>query len=207
MPSEKNLKKLTSVILVTTFVASTALPVSTAQAHDRHNASKHYGHSVALNKRSHRQFHKTYGRGKHGQANYRQQQAQIHAHNAHRSNKRRKNRELIAAGIIGLAVGAIIASEASKNRNPQPTYQYSDPYNGSHSHNGHYTPLREYNETYPPTNGYDNGPNVITYNDDYSLEPWTPGWQAWCTDRYRSFNARTGTYRGYDGLDHFCVPK
>ncbi|TDH34350.1 BA14K family protein [Pseudohoeflea suaedae] len=36
------------------------------------------------------------------------------------------------------------------------------------------------------------------------LEPWSPGWYRYCEDKYRSFNARTGTYRGYDGRDHFC---
>lgn len=38
-----------------------------------------------------------------------------------------------------------------------------------------------------------------------SIEPWTPAWYRYCDDRYRSFNDRTGTYRGYDGQDHFCV--
>ncbi|PWV97627.1 BA14K-like protein [Hoeflea marina] len=38
-----------------------------------------------------------------------------------------------------------------------------------------------------------------------SIEPWTPAWYRYCDNRYRSFNDRTGTYRGYDGRDHFCV--
>jgi len=37
------------------------------------------------------------------------------------------------------------------------------------------------------------------------LEPWTQSWFNYCSDQYRSFNASTGTYRGYDGRDHFCV--
>jgi len=196
------------MILVSSFVASTALPVSTASAHDRHNANRHYGPGVVLNKRNHRKFHNTYGRGHQGEINFQNQAAANNAaaHAAHR-DKRRKKRQLIAAGIVGLAVGAIIASEASKRHNRQPSYQYGDPYNNSYSSYNQYTPLQEYEETLPPATRRDNGPNVITYNDDYSLEPWTPGWQAWCENRYRSFNARTGTYRGYDGLDHFCVPK
>lgn len=36
-------------------------------------------------------------------------------------------------------------------------------------------------------------------------EPWSPGWYRYCAQRYRSFNAATGTFRGYDGRDHFCV--
>ena len=47
----------------------------------------------------------------------------------------------------------------------------------------------------------------LVIDETSSLEPWTPGWEEWCTNRYRSFNINTGTYRGYDGLDHFCVPK
>lgn len=44
---------------------------------------------------------------------------------------------------------------------------------------------------------------VIRYSG--SLEPWTRAWFEYCDDRYRSFNPSTGTYRGYDGEDHFCV--
>ncbi|ENR10356.1 hypothetical protein C068_01349 [Brucella sp. UK38/05] len=31
------------------------------------------------------------------------------------------------------------------------------------------------------------------------------GWYQYCSGRYRSFNPKTGTYRGYDGRDHFCT--
>ena len=37
------------------------------------------------------------------------------------------------------------------------------------------------------------------------LEPWTRSWMRYCSNKYRSFNPSTGTYRGYDGEDHFCV--
>mgnify|MGYP003633853150 CR=1 FL=1 len=36
-------------------------------------------------------------------------------------------------------------------------------------------------------------------------EPWSQSWMRYCSNKYRSFNASTGTYRGYDGQDHFCV--
>lgn len=29
-------------------------------------------------------------------------------------------------------------------------------------------------------------------------------WLKYCTKKYRSFNPHTGTFRGYDGLDHVC---
>lgn len=38
-----------------------------------------------------------------------------------------------------------------------------------------------------------------------SYEPWSQSWYRYCSNKYRSFNASTGTYRGYDGRDHFCV--
>lgn len=84
-----------------------------------------------------------------------------------------------AAIILGITGAAIIAGALS-NSNPATVY-----------------------ETYPPAPS--GGPKVITYGS--TLEPWTRGWYEWCDDRYRSFNAETGTYRGYDGRDHFCVPK
>ncbi|WP_407941300.1 BA14K family protein [Mesorhizobium xinjiangense] len=42
---------------------------------------------------------------------------------------------------------------------------------------------------------------------DRGLEPWSPGWYRYCEDRYRSFNPSTGTFRGYDGRDHFCAAR
>ncbi len=38
----------------------------------------------------------------------------------------------------------------------------------------------------------------------YGLRPWTRAWYNYCSDRYRSFNPRTGYYLGYDGRYHFC---
>ena len=38
----------------------------------------------------------------------------------------------------------------------------------------------------------------------YEMEPWTPDWYAYCGSRYRSFDARSGTYVGYDGYRRMC---
>lgn len=38
----------------------------------------------------------------------------------------------------------------------------------------------------------------------YELEPWTPDWYAYCGSRYRSFDARSGTYISYDGYRRMC---
>lgn len=47
-------------------------------------------------------------------------------------------------------------------------------------------------------------PRVISGGD---YEPWSRSWYRYCANKYRSFNASTGTYRGYDGRDHFCVAR
>ncbi len=41
----------------------------------------------------------------------------------------------------------------------------------------------------------------------YDAEPVYSGGDhvQWCLNRYRSYNPRTDTFRGYDGLDHRCV--
>jgi len=38
-------------------------------------------------------------------------------------------------------------------------------------------------------------------------QPWSKSWYRYCSNKFRSFNASTGTYRGYDGRDHFCVAR
>jgi hypothetical protein len=38
----------------------------------------------------------------------------------------------------------------------------------------------------------------------YRPAPWSPAWYDYCSDRYRSFNPRTGYFKGYDGEYHFC---
>lgn len=50
-----------------------------------------------------------------------------------------------------------------------------------------------------PSYGYYAEPS---YN--YRPAPWSPAWYDYCFDRYRSFNPRTGYFKGYDGEYHFC---
>lgn len=94
---------------------------------------------------------------------------------------------LVAAGILGLAVGAIAAGVAS-----QPRRVYDDPYRQAQRD-------RYY---YPPAPGY----------RDYSYdrhagayEPWSPEWYRYCSQRYRSFDPRTGTFFIRPGVERFCV--
>lgn len=36
------------------------------------------------------------------------------------------------------------------------------------------------------------------------LAPGTPAWNAYCLNKYRTFNPATGTYIGFDGQAHAC---
>ncbi|MDX8502375.1 BA14K family protein [Mesorhizobium sp. VK4C] len=98
----------------------------------------------------------------------------------------RHHRHALAAGVVGLAAGALIGSALS---NPGPRY-YDPAYD-----DGYYVdrPVRRYYAQ----------PRVV-YADRYA-EPWTRDWYEYCSDRYRSFNSRTGTFTGNDGEQHFCV--
>jgi hypothetical protein len=96
---------------------------------------------------------------------------------------------LVAAGILGLAVGAIAAGVVSQ---PQPVY--SDRY--------HYPRPRHEREYFPPAPGYrDYG--YDRYASAY--EPWSPEWYRYCSRRYRSFDPSTGTYTLRPGVQRFCV--
>lgn len=101
--------------------------------------------------------------------------------------------DMLAAGILGLAVGALVVGAASAAS--QPPRDYRDAYV--------YDPEPDY---FPPAprRGY-HQPRVVYAEDFGAPEPWTAEWRRYCEQRYRSFNARTGTYRGYDGRDHFCI--
>lgn len=210
MTHKPKLVKTTALTLAASIFAGGLLPLAQASAHDRHHAAKHGYNHGNWNKRNHRKFHRNYGRGNHGVRAY----TQRNGHNYNRKRKKSSKGDLIAAGVIGLALGAIIASEANKNKSrshntyhrpaPKPTYQYDNygqPYTDQRVQLDRYgSPISRAPNAYKE-------PEVITYQGSASLEPWTPGWREWCSNRYRSFNAQTGTFRGYDGLDHFCVPK
>jgi hypothetical protein len=87
---------------------------------------------------------------------------------------------LVAAGILGLALGIIATTAATT---PDTTIH-----------------------DYPDTTYFPPAPHGgTTYAYQGSIEPWTREWYPYCATRYRSFDPQTGTFRGYDGYDHFCV--
>ena len=101
-------------------------------------------------------------------------------HHSHRGG------DALAAGVVGLAAGALIGSALSR---PAPDY---------------YEPRVDY---YEPRYVVRRAPVRQYYRSSYAgtLEPWTPEWYDYCSERYRTFNARSGTFTGYDGAQHFCV--
>lgn len=100
------------------------------------------------------------------------------------------NSDALAAGLIGLAAGAIIVGAIAQPR-PAPIYRPRPVYNQP-----------AYDE-YPDAPPAPRRSQVVRYADD--MEPWTRDWYRFCANRYRSFNASTGTFRGHDGRNHFCV--
>lgn len=169
-----------------------------------------------------------------------------HHHKPHRKGKRKVDGgELLAVGILGLAVGAIIA-DSNRNRQhradhiyhttpsyvpPQPVSVYQQPYPTYYrSEYPNYDPVYsgpvpagppvalhqpQYQPQYRTLPNYQRqnapvAPKVITYDSAMSggsLEPWSNGWKQYCRSKYRSFNAKSGTFLGYDGKRHFCVVK
>lgn len=115
------------------------------------------------------------------------------------------NGDALAAGVIGLAAGAIIGGALADSRAnqrvyidpPRPAYR---PYYGHRP--TYYRPAPRYYEPAPVYNRPVVYERPVVYG---GYEPWSRGWYDYCSTRYRSFNPSTGTFRGYDGRDHFCT--
>ena len=50
--------------------------------------------------------------------------------------------------------------------------------------------------------GYEEYDEPVRY--PYRPEPWTEEWYVYCDQKYKTFNPRTGKFRGYDGKLHLC---
>jgi hypothetical protein len=127
----------------------------------------------------------------------------------YRHERRERRNDALALGVVGLATGLVVGSVLSQPR--QPTERvYVDP------------PVRQQYPAYAePGYGY----NQPAYDDNYyyrsrpqprpvyetarpayrTLEPWTQNWYNYCSDRYRSFDAQSGTYTDNSGQQHFCT--
>lgn len=112
--------------------------------------------------------------------------------------------DMVAAGVLGLAVGAIAgaATAAPRYYEPEPLYGepvYAEPVYREPVYREPVYRERVYREVRPSRRYYAAAPAYAG-----GLEPWSQEWYDYCESRYRSFNERTGTYTGYDGVKRFC---
>lgn len=107
-----------------------------------------------------------------------------------RHNRHDNTGAIVAAGALGLIAGAVIAGNGNRSRPVYDDYYDYEP-----------QPRRVYREDY-----YRPAPvqRRVVYRNSYAIEPWTPEWYDYCSDRYRSFKPRSGTFTGYDGVERFC---
>ncbi|MBO6718787.1 MAG: BA14K family protein [Rhizobiaceae bacterium] len=112
-------------------------------------------------------------------------------HHVERSNDRVG--EAIGAGIIGLALGAIVVGILSEQQTGTSNAS-ENPYKRPRP-----SPERDFFPI-PPRAAY---PVEAGYSA--SLEPWSAGWYRYCEARYRSFNPADGTFTTYGGEKRFCI--
>jgi hypothetical protein len=107
------------------------------------------------------------------------------AHAGDRYHHRDRTGDFIAAGVIGLAAGALIAGAAQAQ--PRVYYEYAP------------------EPVYQPRPRYVyERPRQVYYEQYVTYEPWTREWYRYCSNRYRSFDPSSGTFMGYDGVRRFC---
>lgn len=182
------MKKTIAFLTATLTAASMTLTsVSTAQAHD---ASYHHYHQN-YQQGSYPHYHQDYSGYRHSHTYYGPSYHPRHSHTSPKVTKKvtvtKKTDDINKAlilGIVGLAAGAAIANSVHNKQKVTRTYNAQRRYS---------TPSQ-----------FPNAP-ARTYTTNTSVAPWTQSWYQYCQNRYRSFNPTTGTYRGYDGKDHFCV--
>lgn len=105
--------------------------------------------------------------------------------------------DIATIGVLGLAAGVLATSVINR---PAPSGRvYIDPPVEPNYYPS--APAPRYERSYQPRYEQPVRPRYV----NSTLEPWTREWFDYCSDRYRSFNPRTGTYNGYDGLTHFCT--
>jgi hypothetical protein len=108
------------------------------------------------------------------------------------------NNDALAAGVIGLAAGALIGGALANSR---PAYANDGYYNDGYYGDGYYEQRRYVRPRPAPVRTYYQ-PRVVYQS---GLEPWSREWVRYCSNRYRTFDARSGTFVGYDGQEHFCT--
>ncbi|MCP2137361.1 BA14K family protein [Agrobacterium tumefaciens] len=122
----------------------------------------------------------------------------------------------ILGGVLGLAAGVAVGSAMSRPapvddervyidppRRYEPSYVYEEP--DYRYYRPQPQPVYRPAPVYRPQPIYNSRPVYGQRATYRTIEPWTNAWYDYCSQRYRSFNSRTGTYTDYDGQRHFCV--
>ena len=112
-------------------------------------------------------------------------------HRNWRRHDRHDRGRLIGAGIAGLAAGAILGGVLSGPRYAPPPVTYVPRY-------------QPYYYAAPPVVTYAPPPQQYGMPWAGGYPPYSDGWLNYCSRRYRSFDARSGTFLGYDGYGHYC---
>ncbi|THD45428.1 MAG: BA14K family protein [Bradyrhizobium sp.] len=96
----------------------------------------------------------------------------------------------VAAGVAGLAAGAIIGGAIDQD------YGYGYGYGPDYDYQAGAYPSGSYVQTYPvdPDAGVVYGPQVAEGDDTV----------AYCQRTFHSYDPASGTYLGYDGMRHSC---
>ncbi|NBN63348.1 BA14K family protein [Microvirga tunisiensis] len=158
--------------------------------------------------------------GRHGWSNDWDDDYRHRPYNPDRKRKSDNTDAAIAAGIIGLAAGAILfgaMSDSSTSAPPPPAYYppapapvygggYGGQVYGSPVYGGGYGGVGRIPEPSVPV---DDHPIIVhggqvAGGQGVGYQPWSPAWYDYCRARYRSFNPQTGTYTTYAGEQRFC---
>ena len=86
--------------------------------------------------------------------------------------------DAVLAGVAGFAAGTLFGNATARPRYYGPAPVYVSP---------------------PPPVIYRTTPVY------YAPAAWTPEWYAYCARKYQSFDARSGTFLGYDGYRRVCI--
>lgn len=116
----------------------------------------------------------------------------------YRHHRHNNHGDALALGVIGLATGVIVGSALASPPPQRRVYVDRGPVSV-------YDEPEYYVDDYPPPPPRRPAYRPQPVYQSYNLEPWTGAWYEYCSQRYRSFNSRTGTYVGYDGQSHFCT--
>ncbi|AGF74753.1 hypothetical protein BAnh1_08770 [Bartonella australis AUST/NH1] len=177
----KQLIKLAVFSVISTAIISA--PLTTASAYSEYyyrlQNPPHYRSTSHYISSDHRIHHHHY-RHTERQVNY-----NVHKYYVERNNAG----DALVAGVLGFAVGAILSEALKKPQQPEIIYQVQSPSQVIYRQ----LPQTQVIYQVQPTTTY-----------QITSQPQEVSWLQYCTQKYRTFNPQTGTFRGSDGLDHFC---